>query len=144
MSPEPNVSVKNRKVLFLPENWNPFLNRSVRRIVTADGAIQAPVDITDTYNWVPVTWKHTAYALKDHLVNAVYGSSRCFMSMVRRPLFGQHFKSVRLKVIPANTHLAIIHKPPMLFDRHTVLTSLCDVLKTRNIKLTAVGLSDLT
>jgi len=79
-----------------------------------DGAIQAPVDITDTFNLVPVIWKHTAYAPKDHLVNAVYGSSRCFMSMVRHRLFGLHFKSVLLKVIPASTQLAIIHKPPKL------------------------------
>jgi hypothetical protein len=36
-----------------------------------DGAIQAPVDITDTYNRVPVTWKYTAYAPKTHQVNVV-------------------------------------------------------------------------
>jgi hypothetical protein len=85
-----------------------------------DWALQAPVDISGTYNWVPVTWKHPPYAPKDHLVNAVYGSSRYFMSMVRRPLFGQHFKSIRLKVVPVSTQLAIIHKPPMLWQTHGV------------------------
>lgn len=34
MCPEGNVSVKNWKVFPLPENWSPFLNCSIRRLVT--------------------------------------------------------------------------------------------------------------